>query len=79
MNKSKVLTKERMKQAFDHFDKNKSGMINLTEIKQLLDQGKHIEDKVWKQLIAEVDINGDGEISYSEFEKMMEQLIGAKK
>lgn len=68
-----------MKQAFDHFDKNKSGMINLTEIKQLLDQGKHIEDKVWKQLIAEVDINGDGEISYSEFEKMMEQLIGAKK
>jgi Ca2+-binding EF-hand superfamily protein len=26
-------------------------------------------------MIKEVDINGDGEISYQEFEKMMEQLI----
>jgi hypothetical protein len=26
-------------------------------------------------MIKEVDINGDGEISYSEFEKMMEQMI----
>jgi Ca2+-binding EF-hand superfamily protein len=31
---------------------------------------------VWKQMIKEVDINGDGEISYAEFEKMMEGLIG---
>jgi calcium-dependent protein kinase len=28
VNKSKLLTKERMKQAFDHFDKNRSGFIN---------------------------------------------------
>ena len=27
-------------------------------------------------MISEVDINGDGEISYAEFEKMMEQLLG---
>ena len=32
--------------------------------------------KVWKQMIKEVDINGDGEISYPEFEKMLEGLIG---
>ncbi len=51
-------------------------MINLHEIKLLLDQGRKIDDNVWKQMIEEVDINGDGEISYSEFEKMMEQLIG---
>lgn len=51
-------------------------MINLQEIKLLLDQGKKIDDNVWKQMIDEVDINGDGEISYSEFEKMMDQLIG---
>ena len=64
VNKSKLLTKERMKQAFDHFDKNHSGFINLQEIKTILDQGKKIEDRVWKQMIQEVDINGDGEISY---------------
>ena len=55
---------------------NHSGFINLQEIKTILDQGKKIEDRVWKQLIMEVDNNGDGEISYQEFEKMMEGLIG---
>ena len=75
INKTKLLTKERLKTAFDHFDKNQSGFINLAEIKTLLDQGKKIDDKVWRTMIKEVDINGDGEISYSEFEKMMEQMI----
>jgi hypothetical protein len=27
-------------------------------------------------MIKEVDVNGDGEISYPEFEKMLEALIG---
>lgn len=75
INKTKLLTKERMKIAFDHFDKNKSGSINIQELKQLLDQGRHIDDSVWKAMIAEADINGDGEVSYNEFEKMMEGLI----
>lgn len=29
INKTKLLTKDRLKTAFDHFDKNKSGFINL--------------------------------------------------
>jgi len=29
-------------------------------------------------MIQEVDINGDGEISYLEFEKMLEGLIGSR-
>ena len=55
---------------------NKSGYINIAEIKQLLDQGHMIEDTVWVQMIKDIDLNGDGEISYPEFEKMMEDLIG---
>jgi Ca2+-binding EF-hand superfamily protein len=27
------------------------------------------------QMISEVDFNGDGEISYQEFERMMEKLL----
>jgi Ca2+-binding EF-hand superfamily protein len=27
-------------------------------------------------MIREVDINGDGEISFAEFEKMMDSLLG---
>lgn len=75
MNKTKLLTKDRLRTAFDHFDKNKSGYINVTEIKALLDQGRMIDDKVWRNMIKDVDLNGDGEISYPEFEKMMEDLI----
>lgn len=41
----------------------------------MLGQGKKIDMKVWEDMIKEVDINGDGEISYAEFEKMMEKLL----
>lgn len=37
-----------------------------------------IDDSVWKKMIKDIDLNGDGEISYSEFEKMMEELIVKK-
>jgi Ca2+-binding EF-hand superfamily protein len=44
-------------------------------LREILGKGKKIEDKVWEQMITEVDINGDGEISYEEFEKIMEKLF----
>ena len=30
-----------------------------------------MSDKVWKQVVQEVDADGNGEIDYQEFEKMM--------
>jgi Ca2+-binding EF-hand superfamily protein len=45
------------------------------EIKQVLDHGKKFDDKIWSKIVSEVDIDGDGEISYKEFEKMMEKLL----
>lgn len=41
----------------------------------MLDHGKKFDEQVWKQVISEVDLNGDGEISYQEFERMMEKLL----
>jgi calcium-dependent protein kinase len=32
-------------------------------------------DDVWKDIIKEVDTNGDGEISFDEFEIMMKKLL----
>jgi len=37
--------------------------------------GQHISDEVWKQVVLEVDENGDGEVSFDEFKIMMQKLL----
>lgn len=53
-------------------------IIDITEIKNMLGRNKNLDDKVWKDIIGEVDINGDGEVSLKEFKKMMKQLVSVK-
>ena len=57
------------------FDKDNSGSISATEVKDVLGIGKNIGDQVWNDIISEVDADGDGEISFIEFKKMMEKLF----
>lgn len=62
--------------AFKMFDIDKSGAISSDELKQILGRnGKNIPEEVWDDLIKEIDINGDGEITFDEFEKMMNRLL----
>ncbi len=75
IDKSKLLTNEKLEAAFNLFDKDNSGAISATEVRDVLGIGKNIEDKVWNEIIMEVDGNGDGEISFSEFKTMMEKLL----
>ena len=70
-NRELLLKPEKLRQAFDYFDKDKSGSIDMDEIKQILGGGQNLSDKVWKQVVQEVDADGNGEIDYQEFEKMM--------
>jgi Ca2+-binding EF-hand superfamily protein len=37
--------------------------------------GKKISNQVWEEVVKEVDENGDGEISYEEFERMMKKFL----
>ena len=37
--------------------------------------GKNIDEKIWNDIVKEVDENGDGEISFEEFKLMMEKLL----
>jgi Ca2+-binding EF-hand superfamily protein len=41
----------------------------------VLGVGQHISDAVWKQVVLEVDENGDGEVSFEEFKIMMQSLL----
>ena len=75
LNKKNLLSESRLKAAFEIFDRDESGYIDANEIKQVLGKGKQLDEKVWAELIREVDINGDGEVSYKEFKKIMQQLL----
>jgi len=74
-NKKKLLTLNNVKDAFDAFDVNKSGFIRAEELKKILGPGKNLDEKIWKEIISEVDTNGDGQISYQEFETMMNKYF----
>jgi Ca2+-binding EF-hand superfamily protein len=37
----------------------------------ILGKGKRFSEEIWKEIISQVDMNKDGEISYEEFEAMM--------
>ena len=55
------------------FDKDGNGTISADEIKSVL--GKAVNQKILDDMIKEVDVNGDGEISLIEFKEMMLKFI----
>jgi calcium-dependent protein kinase len=75
INKNLLLSDEKLRQAFDLFDRDGGGSISSDEIKEVLGIGKKLDDKIWNEIIGEVDIDGDGEISYEEFKEMMCKLL----
>ena len=60
-----------LKRAFDVFDKDGSGSISASELKRLLAGGNICEDNIWSEIIKNVDSNGDGEIDFREFERII--------
>ena len=75
VNRENLLQDEKLKAAFDVYDKDGSGAISTDEIKQVLGVGANINENIWAQIVKEVDVNGDGEISFDEFKQMMVQLL----
>ena len=63
----KILTEDRLRKAFDMFDKDGSGTLDLGEIKQYFGGN----DKTWKRVLKDIDENGDGCVDFQEFKKMM--------
>ena len=55
------------------FDKDKSGMIKVDELRQIFhaETGDTAMDKVIEEIIFTVDKEGDGKISHKEFVDMM--------
>ena len=73
--KKRLLSNEKLETAFNLFDKDGGGTISANEVREVLGVGKNIDEKVWNDIVMEVDANGDGEISFSEFKTMMQKLL----
>ena len=74
-NKEDLLDEKQLKISFQFFDKDDSGTVTIEELKDALGIGKNIDEKVWEDVIKEVDENGDGEIDFEEFKNMMTKLV----
>ena len=55
------------------FDIDGDGVITLDELKAAFNGsiGAEKDEKVWGEILAEVDVDGDGNISFKEFEDHM--------
>ena len=62
-----------MKHTFDFFDKDKSGEISISEMKEIF-KGT-VSDELILKMVQEVDIDGNQEISYDEFKIMLNKLL----
>merc|ERR1712228_499557 len=63
---------EEVREAFRVFDKEKTGFISAAELRHIMTNlGEKLSEEEADEMIREADIDGDGQINYEEFVKMM--------
>ena len=70
---------DKIKKAFNLFDKNGDGTVSHSEVKVVMSElGEPMSDTDIKEMIASVDTSRDGVLSLSEFVKMMSNSSGRR-
>jgi calmodulin len=65
-------SEEEIVEAFKVFDKDGNGFISAAELRHVMTNlGEKLTDEEVDEMIREADIDGDGQINYEEFVKMM--------
>jgi len=80
IDKEYFLSNNFIKFAFNYFDRDGSGNITIDEVKNLFYQSdkNKTNNKAMEQLrkcFSEIDVNGDGSLSFEEFVTMMKNII----
>ena len=80
IDKEYFLSNDFLKFAFNYFDRDHNGNITLEEIKNLFCQNDNNKcsqeaQNQLKKCFNEIDVNGDGELSFDEFVLMMKNII----
>ena len=65
-------SEEELKEAFRVFDKDQNGFISAQELRHVMTNlGEKLSDEEVDEMIREADVDGDGQINYEEFVKVM--------
>ncbi|XP_054822260.1 calmodulin-like protein 11 isoform X1 [Prosopis cineraria] len=63
---------EELKEAFKVFDKDQNGYISASELRHvMINLGEKLTDEEVDQMIKEADLDGDGQVNFDEFVKLM--------
>ena len=75
IDKISIVTEDNLHITFQMFDRDGSGSIELGEIKQILGLSAKYSDKVWNEIINQIEHENENEITYLEFKSMMQKLM----
>ncbi|KAG2288717.1 hypothetical protein Bca52824_048321 [Brassica carinata] len=65
-------SEEELKEAFRVFDKDQNGFISAAELRHVMTNlGEKLTDEEVDEMVREADVDGDGQINYDEFVKVM--------
>ncbi|XP_030520861.1 calmodulin-2/4-like isoform X3 [Rhodamnia argentea] len=65
-------SEEELKEAFRVFDKDQNGFISAAELRHVMTNlGEKLTDEEVDEMIREADVDGDGQINYEEFVRVM--------
>ncbi|KAK3035893.1 hypothetical protein RJ639_033394 [Escallonia herrerae] len=65
-------SEEELREAFKVFDKDQNGSISAAELRHVMTNlGEKLTDEEVNEMIREADLDGDGQVSYEEFVRMM--------
>ena len=73
MKKETMLTNKNIRSAFNLLDVDGNGSISKEELQQMFGAGH--DEAVWDDIMREVDADGDGDISFQEFEAAMKKVL----
>ena len=79
IDKKSLITDEKLKLAFQLFDRDNSGTISPHEVRRELTMNEanetEEESRLWKSIIDDVDMDGNGVIDFDEFACMIRKIV----
>ena len=67
-----LVAREEIREAFCEFDEDGNGFISVEELRHAMTNlGESLSEKDIKEWVKKADIDGDGQVDYKEFVKMM--------